>query len=268
MDLRRAARRSGVSFIELLMVIAIVAAVTGVGTMYYRGLMDQGSEERARIDMRTLKKAILKLETDEKVVIRPDGPHPEMEPEGLGVNEGDAEHGPGFHIDRLLDFRLMTSIPYDPWGQPYQIDIKGGELYSMGPDMQPITGDDITLQLKPPFEVIRATLDEDQKGIVVEFNRKVDPYSLYVPPGEPLSLPFQLSVDAGVPAPGSPMTTAARVMTNPYGVVIRLQDPLLPPTPGNKHFITVWSGSTRTQVRAMDTAEVENSDLLIPIDVF
>lgn len=253
-------RRHGVSFIELLMVVTIVAALTGIGTIYYRGLIDEGNEERVRIDLRTLKKAIIKLESDQKVTVRPGGtypnggPHPYMEPPDLGVNlpyVSPAEPG-GFQLDRLLDFRLITRLPRDPFGLEYQIDIPNGVLYSLGPDGVDNSGDEIEVPFKPPFEVLRATGTHDRMGVVVEFNRKVDPYSLYADVAT--NLPFLVNIDAGGAAQ-THTTTAARQLTNPFAVLVRLKAPL---DYAVADTIQVWNGGT-SPVLSMDAADVENA---------
>lgn len=220
------ATRKGVTFIEVLLVMLMVAALTGVASMYYRGLISEGNVERCRIDMRTLKKAIAKLETDQKTVIRPPGTYPAggrhifMEREDLGVN-GETS---GFTLDRLLDFRLVTGIPDDPFTNEYQIDFHNGELLSWGPDLLPGGGDDIRVRYRPPFEVLRASYTEDREAVLVEFSRRIDPYSVYA--SAPEFLPIQWDDDGGGPISGAatPIETAARVMSNPYAVIVRFKD--------------------------------------------
>lgn len=270
--------RAGVSFIELLMVITIVATITGAGSMYYREMMDRGNEERVRIDLRTIKKAIFQLENDQKVTIRPDQPHYDavrcatlalappncppsgMEPLDLGVNEG------GFTLDKLLDFRLLTRLPRDPWGSEYEIDIVEGRLFSIGEDMEFGTADDIRVEFRPPFQMIRAHVTDDRRGIEVEFNRKVDPFSVFA--DVPGNLPFELSIDGGAPAAPSTMTTATRISTNPFGVLVRLSSPLppVPPSPGHGIVSVVSPGGY--QVRAMDSAVVTNLNVNEPVSEF
>lgn len=244
--------RGGVTFVEVLIVLIMVAVLTGVGSMYYRGLIQQGNEERCRIDLRTFKKAIAKLENDQRVTIRPGGPHPKMEPPGTGVNDG------GFNLERLLDFRLITRLPRDPWQGEYQIDIAGGVLYSMGPDGIDQSGDEIQVPFRPDFEPLRAYVSDGRESVVVEFSRKLDPYSLYAT--APGLLPFQLEINGnGPPAPGpfSQITTAARVMTNPYAAVLRLDTPLAQPVgAGILVHIDNFFGP---EVMALDTGRLERS---------
>ena len=252
--------RSGVTFIEVLMVLIMVAVLTGVGSMYYRGLIQQGNEERCRIDMRTFKKAIAKLENDERVTIRPDGPHPHMEPDGLGVNESpDPAQPQGFHLEKLLDYRLITRLPRDPWQGEYKIDIPGGMLYSMGPDGMDLTGDEIQIPFRPLFEPLRAYVSEGREAVIVEFSRKLDPYSLYA--SVPGMIPFQLEINGNGPpaaAPAAQITTAARVMTNPYAAIIRLDKPMAQPAgPGIRVHIVP---TAETEVESMDTALLGNPD--------
>jgi type II secretory pathway pseudopilin PulG len=249
--------------LELLIVVALIAILTGVGMMHYRTLMQEGNEERIRVDLRTLKKAIIKLESDQRVTIRPGGPnggpHPYMEPGDLGVNLPyvSADEPGGFDFERLLDFRLITRLPSDPYGFSYQIDIPGGFLFSMGPDGMPDTGDETYLPFKPAFEATRATITEDQLGVQIEFNRKVDPYSLFTTDKD--YLPFEISID-GAAASQTPLTTAARIMTNPFSILVRLNTPVNVSTPND--YITLIPnidvGPRNVEVRAMDTATLIN----------
>ncbi len=269
-DARRSAKpRQGISFIELILVMGMIAILTGTGALYYGNLISQGNEERCRIDLRTFKKAIMKLETDQRVTIRPrrhtdfEGNFTGMEPEGLGVNDAfvddDGVTKEGFHLGRLLDFRLITKLPNDPWGSPYQIDMTEGILYSRGPDLLDDSGDEIIVPFRTAFETTGARISPDRKSVTIDFSRKIDPFSLYAP--DESELPFQLALD-GAPAytafpasPGAPRTTtvtAARVITNPFAVVLRFRDPLPVPSLGQKHSVHILTGGTR-EVKAMDT---------------
>lgn len=250
-------RRPGVSFIELLMVITLVAVLTGMASIYYRGMTSEANRERARTDLRELSKGILKLETDQKVTIRPYpyGPHPYMEPANVGVNDlrtNELGEPIGFDFERLLDFRIMSRIPEDPWGMPYVIDIPSGTLLSGGEDAAPFTGDDVVVRFRPPFTPQEAHLADGRRAVVVEFSRKIDPFSLFAPtPGQ---VPFSLQ-----PAGAGIVTTAARHITNPFAAVVRLQAPIPPGVPNLRIQLVSNCGNPLdagddTGIQAMDTA--------------
>lgn len=243
------ATRAGVSFIELLMVVAIVAALTGVASMYYRNLIKEASDEKARADMRSLAKAIIKLETDQKVTIRPGGRHPQMEPVGLGVNDDG-----GFTLDRLLDFRIMTSIPDDPFGFVYEIDIPGGKIYSIGADGLPDSGDEVYITFRPDFEPKRAHFTNGRAAIMVEFSRKLDPFTLFAP--TPAQLPFTVNS-----APPVVLTTASRHITNPFAAIVRLQDPW-DPVNGPVTIEPLSDEASTSGIQAMDTAYLDYTSAL------
>ncbi len=249
----RVRRRQALSLIELLIVVALVAAVTGIGSIYYRGLMAEANEERARADMRTLAKGILKLESDQQVTIRPGGPHPTMEPKGLGVNDSPPDEwnpAGGFTLSKLLDFRIVTAIPDDPYGFPYRLDIPGGNLICMGSDGMLDTGDDIRIAFRPPFTVKGARFIESRRAVEIEFSRKIDPFSLFATTAAGLHV-------ALVPVTPTIITTASRHITNPFAVLGRLNAAWPTATPA---WVSVQSHIVGTTgVQAMDTAFIGGS---------
>lgn len=239
--------RAGVSLLELLIVVAIIAALVGVGSVSYRGMLEEGRRERARSDLRTLAKGVLKLESDQQVTVRPADPHPQMEPAGLGVNDNG-----GFKLDRLLDFRILANLPSDPWGMQYEIDAKNGEVYSNGPDTMPDSGDEIAIPFRPDFEFRSARFVNDRHSIEAEFTRKIDPFSVNVAQG---SIPFILA--GGAPAV---IEKGSRHMTNPFAVVLRLDQRWPPGVPATLTPISDPVGETGLE--AMDTAFLEETPTL------
>lgn len=246
-------RRPGVSLIELMIVVTLVAVVTSIGSLYYRHLMDAAREERARTDCRTIIKAIQKLESDTKVTIRPPDPapgppqynypftgmHPYLDPIGSGVNEPN-----GFTLEKLLDFRIMASLPDDPYGFQYGIDVVAGVVYSVGPDGMPDTGDELRVALRPPFEALKANFLEDRRTIEVHFSRKLDPFSLFFVPPD-VNSPIYVSI------PPLTITTVVRDISNPFAALVRLSGPV--PLGTNATVVTQELAPDR-QVRAMDAS--------------
>lgn len=275
--------RLGVSFLEIMITLLIVAVLTGFATVYYQGLILEGERERARIDLREIKKAILKLESDHKITIRPPGEYPSyvwppdvggrhiyMEKAGSGVNEyppedDDPVQHPGFRLPVLLEFRLLSKIPLDPWGWDYRIDIPEGIIYSLGRDGEEQTGDEVEVSFRPPFEALRAYEGTGDRTITVDFSRKVDPFTILAPTSD--FLPFQVwdgggwvnLPDSAVPAEQE--TTASRDMINAFSVNIRFKEPL----PANFTEVRVVD-RVNVILRAMDTGRLENLDVGIPID--
>jgi general secretion pathway protein G len=143
--LRRRDRHRGFTLIEVMIVIAIVLALSGlIGVALFRQ-RDAAKADTVRIDMNSLKAAL--------ELFRLDYDRYPTDEEGLAVlwdktklsdggNEADSAKWKGY---------MREPMPNDRWGNPWgyrQVSEHGDEtrfdLWSYGPDKQDGTDDDIT----------------------------------------------------------------------------------------------------------------------------
>ena len=117
-DLHSALRRAAFTLMEILIVVAIIVALAGVGGVYLFGVLNNSKEQTAKIQCKELQKAC------EIYVLRWQGAKaPATMADLLDENT------PSGAV--LKDGRAAT----DPWGQPYEIrqGAKGPVVVSQGP---------------------------------------------------------------------------------------------------------------------------------------
>jgi len=127
-------RRSGFSLIELLIVVAIIAALVGVAVPFFQNNIDEANRAKAGQDLEQIRNALNRYYYDNKGWL-------------LGTS-----------LDPLLG-RYMQEIPADPWGNPYLFDGAMGILLTYGADALPegSGGDaDMVRRLIGPAEIQRA----------------------------------------------------------------------------------------------------------------
>lgn len=126
-------RRSGFSLIELLIVVAIIAALVGVAVPFFQDNLSEAQRTKAKQDLEIIKKSIALYDA--------------REPRPLT----------GTDLKPLLG-RYMQEQPKDPWGNDYLFDGAVGFVCSYGADALPLGsgGDtDITVYTKPPVLINR-----------------------------------------------------------------------------------------------------------------
>lgn len=131
MQPRRA--RKGFSLIELLIVVAIIAALVGVAVPFFQDNLSEAQKTKAAQDLEVIKKAIALYDA--------------REPKPLT----------GTDLKPLLG-RYMQELPKDPWGNDYLYDGAMGFLCSYGADALPrgSGGDtDIVVRTKPELMISR-----------------------------------------------------------------------------------------------------------------
>jgi len=126
----------GFTLIELLLVMVILAALAAVVVPRFTSRSEQAKKTAAITDISNMEVAIDSFEVDCSRL-------PTTE-EGLAAlleqpMDTDGWHGP----------YLKKGMPKDPWGNPYvyrqpgQHNTSGYDLYSLGPDRQDNSGDEI-----------------------------------------------------------------------------------------------------------------------------
>jgi general secretion pathway protein G len=126
-------RRGGFSLIELLIVVAIIAALVGVAVPFFQDNLSEAQRTKAGQDLEVIKKAISLYDARESRPLV------------------------GTALEPLLG-RYMQELPRDPWGNTYLFDGAAGVLASYGADALPqgSGGDtDIVVYTKPPLMINR-----------------------------------------------------------------------------------------------------------------
>ena len=134
---RRAGRFSGVTLIELLLVLVILAVLAAVVTPKFTKRSEQARITAAKTQISQFEVALDAFEIDV-------GRYPTT-PEGLRA----LVEKPASDADGWLQAYLKRDVPKDPWGSEYvyrypgQYNEDGYDLYSFGPDRKQGGDDDI-----------------------------------------------------------------------------------------------------------------------------
>lgn len=116
----------GYTLVEIMLVLAIISVLVGAGIYYLAGTLDVAKEQRVRADLETI---TTQLHTYEMLNYA----MPTTE-QGLAALVEPPSTGP----EPARWKQLMTKVPLDPWGTPYQYKnpgVKcpnGFDLYSLG----------------------------------------------------------------------------------------------------------------------------------------
>lgn len=125
--------RAGFTLIEVLLVLAILVILGGMVGIYFSRIQGNAYSDAAKTQMGMFSQnlKIYRLDT---------GGYPTTE-QGLNAL---VEQPSG--LTKWRGPYLEGAIPVDPWGQPYQYKLEGGDQYliwSFGPDRADGTEDDV-----------------------------------------------------------------------------------------------------------------------------
>lgn len=134
----RRAGRSAFTLVELILVMTILAILAGIVLPKITGRTEQARITRAKSDIANMSTALGTFEVD-------NGFYPKGSSglQALLQKPGNAQNWHGPYLEN------MTSVPVDPWGNPYSYQCPGKhnptgfDLMSMGPDGRVGGGDDI-----------------------------------------------------------------------------------------------------------------------------
>ena len=123
-------RESGFTLIEIMVVLVIIAIMTALIAPNIRGKVDEARVTAAKQDIRTLETALDFFQMENFRY-----PTTDMGLEALVKKPED----PAIRNWRTGGYLRATTVPKDPWGNPYrymQPGTKGGayDLYSLGAD--------------------------------------------------------------------------------------------------------------------------------------
>ena len=135
--------KNGLTLLELLIVITIIAILAGVALPYGKYYIDDSRATRAMQDLDEVRGALLRYETEQ----------------GKPYITG--------NIDRLVG-PYMSKALVDPWGRPYIVDSQTSSCYSLGPDGKAGSGDEVKQYFRPPLAVSRAIWEDTNKNQSVD----------------------------------------------------------------------------------------------------
>ena len=115
--LNRVVRRSGFTLMEMMVVVAMIVALAGLGIFYMGGQADEAAKTRAYADVKSLQSACMAYKLS----------HSGQWPGDLNVllNRDDMGGPYVTNQDMLLD----------PWGNPYQYEMAGTKNNGTYPDI-------------------------------------------------------------------------------------------------------------------------------------
>lgn len=123
-------RQRGITLIEMLVVLAILALVSALVVVNVLPERDRAAQRAARIDLGTIETALDQYRLDMFN-------YPTTE-QGLGAL---VEAPNGVDADKYRPGGYLRSVPKDPWGNPYQYRFPGErgpvDVFSLGADGEP-----------------------------------------------------------------------------------------------------------------------------------
>lgn len=126
--------RSGFTMMEMMLVLAIIAILMGIGVFTMQNVVGDAETAKAKSDIKTIEMSLIRYKTAHRMM-----PTTAQGLEAL-VQPGSASGGGSL---------LKQEGIKDPWGNTYQYrnpgrkTVGGYDIYSMGPDGQEGTADDI-----------------------------------------------------------------------------------------------------------------------------
>ncbi len=130
----RRSARSGFTMMEMMLVLAIIAILIGIGVVTMEGVVDDAEIQKAHADMNNIEMSLIRYKTNKRTL--------PTQGEGIEVliQAGSALGGTAL---------LKPEGIKDPWGNTYQYrnpgrkNVGSYDIYSVGKDGQEGTADDI-----------------------------------------------------------------------------------------------------------------------------
>ena len=133
---RGLARQDGMTLIEIMVVVIILGSIAGLVAINVMAQLEKAKIETAGIQMSNLKQALDLFKLD-------NGFYPETQ-QGLNALVNPPSTGRQANRYDPTGY-LKEDVPLDPWSSPYGYISDGYnfQIFSVGPDGQANTGDDI-----------------------------------------------------------------------------------------------------------------------------
>lgn len=137
---RRAARHSGYTLLEMVIVMAIIALIIGGAITYMTKIVSGGEQQRVITDFKSFDSVL-------RVYKMNNGSYPTTQQGLMALVDRPATEPRPRNWSRLMD-----KVPTDPWNQTYGYRYPGSkdpstyEIFTKGPDLQEGTADDKSSQ--------------------------------------------------------------------------------------------------------------------------
>jgi prepilin-type N-terminal cleavage/methylation domain-containing protein len=256
-------RNAGFSLIEVLVTMMIIATMVSTASMYYADVIQQTNRDKALSDLKQICKVLHDYDASF--------------PSGLTTYTQISVDPQLRDLDKLVEARKMVSIPSDPWGNFYRIDIQAGIVYSQGQDFgksfdhfrysfdpghkPPLpmsvedaisfaSMDDVIVRFRPPFKPVKAGMLTTKRAgkevsiVNVVFSRAVSHTNLTT------DTSFHIGPKTGVEV-APPVKSVVVDVLKRHNVNIILQDVL------NKSVAWTVSTSSNGTIMAVDETELE-----------
>lgn len=134
---KRTLKQKGFTLLEVMVVIVILGVLAGMVVPNLMGNVEEANKDAARIEIKAIENAMKMYKLKNNFY-----PTTEQGLEAL-VRQTDIEPIPRSFPEE----GYLPEVPRDPWDNEYLLVSPGDngafDIYSMGPDMQPETDDDI-----------------------------------------------------------------------------------------------------------------------------
>ncbi len=141
-------KNKGFTLIELLIVILIIGILVGAVLPFVQQYVYESRVTRAKQDLDEIKNGLIRFETDQR----------------NQYLKSDISDLVGPYINRAMA---------DPWGSPYKISPASSSCYSLGPDGQASTGDEVVTYFRPPLAISRAYWEDTDGDLLVNDGDKL-----------------------------------------------------------------------------------------------
>jgi general secretion pathway protein G len=121
---RRIARRIAFTLVEMMIVVAIIVVLAGLGTWYMAGAIDEGYMSKARADIKSI--------TDASTMFK-------SQHSGRWPNSIDELFQPPDDGGPTTPYLKSAEARISPWGTPYQYDPSGQNNNQLQPDVFIVT---------------------------------------------------------------------------------------------------------------------------------
>jgi len=127
---KNGANKRGFTLVELLVVVAMIAVISGAFSVSLTSAMQRARIQKATGEVKSLTQALLSYENHmQEGETLPEMTRKESKAENIGFLLGRETSASGYKIPVLIQAALTENgVMRDPWGHPYLITIRSGTI--------------------------------------------------------------------------------------------------------------------------------------------